>query len=244
MHLYETRNFLFLSDLPPPAANLYTSCLDEMHDQLCKAFAVKDRDRVWLGGKVPVIAFAHGEYFAAFEEEFFKNRVDPRRRQGLAHQESTGQVVVSCHCGNDPYYFAAVLVHETTHGFVHRYKSAQLVPNWLNEGMAEWVAMNVVLKDQGVKRKVKAALLTMRQTGTLGGDFFTAEHIAPGQYGIATAMVDYLLRSNPKGFRAMIDNIKLGESWQSALKKSYRVTPEQLTQQFGMAVVGIPNLTP
>ena len=134
MRLYETRNFLFLSDLPPPAANLYTSCLDEMHDQLCKAFAIKDRDRVWLGGKVPVIAFARGEYFAAFEEEFFKNRVDPRSAQGLAHQESTGQVVVSCHCGNDPYYFAAVLVHETTHGFVHRYKSAAAHPQLAQRG--------------------------------------------------------------------------------------------------------------
>ena len=49
-------------------------------------------------------------------------------------------------------------------------------------------------------------------------------------------MVDYLLRTNPKGFRAMIDNIKLGESWQNALKKSYRMTPEQLTQQFGMSM--------
>ena len=68
--------------------------------------------------------------------------------------------------------------------------------------------------------------------------------LAAGQYGMATALVDYLLRSNPKGFRAMIDSIKLGESWQSALKKSYRMTPEQLTQQFGAAVVGIPNLRP
>jgi hypothetical protein len=244
MHLYETRNFLFLTDLPPLWANLYASYLDDMHIQLCRAFAVRDRDRVWLGGKVPVIAFARGEYFSAFEQEFFNSRVDPRSAQGLAHQESTGQVVVSCHAGNDPYYFAAVLVHETTHGFVHRYKSAQIVPNWLNEGMAEWVAMNVVLKDQGVKSKVKAAMLTMRQTGTLGGDFFTADHIAAGQYGMATALVDYLLRTNPKGFRAMFDNIKLGDSWETALKKSYRMTPAQLTQQFGIAVVGVPNLTP
>ncbi|MCD4727792.1 MAG: DUF1570 domain-containing protein [Pirellulales bacterium] len=244
MRLYETRYYLFLSDLPPQVASLYTSCLDRMHERLCKAFGVKNKDGVWLGGKVPVIAFVHGEHFAKFEQVFFNHRVNHQASQGLAHQVSTGKVVISCHCGKDPYYFAAVIVHEATHGFVHRYKSPQIVPNWLNEGIAEWVAMTVVQKDKGVKRKVKRALEQMRRTGTLGGDFFTASHIASGQYGIATAMIDFMLRSNPKAFRAMIDGIKSGEKWQDALKKSYGVTPEELTRKFGMAVVGVPMLRP
>ncbi|MCE5266840.1 MAG: hypothetical protein LLG00_03025 [Planctomycetaceae bacterium] len=244
MHLYETQYFLFFSDLAPQPASLYTACLDEMHSQLCKAFAIKDRDRVWLGGKMPVIAFSQGQQFAAFEQQFFKADIDAGRTQGLSHQGSNGEVIVSCHAGNNPYYFASVLVHETTHGFIHRYKSSQLVPNWLNEGIAEWVAMNVVAKDQGVKRKVRDAMLRLRQTPSLGGDFFTTEHLVANQYGIATAMVEYLLRANPKGFRAMIESIKLGEDWQTALNQSYRVTPEQLTQQFGIAVVGVRNLRP
>ncbi|MEN6452525.1 MAG: hypothetical protein ABFC96_18705 [Thermoguttaceae bacterium] len=244
MRLDETEHFLFLSDLPPQPASLYTSCLDTMYDQLCKAFAIKDRQRVWLGGKTPVVAFSRGEDLASFEQEFFKNRIDFRVTQGLAHQLPSGIVIIGCHCGKDPYYFASVLVHETTHGFLHRYKSSQVVPNWLNEGIAEWVAMNVVARDQGVKRKVRDAILRVHQTRSLGGDFFTTEHLAPNQYGIATAMVEYMLRANPKAFRAMIESIKLGEDWQSALKKSFRVTPEQLTQQFGMSIVRVPNLTP
>ncbi|MEN6457459.1 MAG: basic secretory protein-like protein [Thermoguttaceae bacterium] len=247
MQLHETQYFLFLSDLPPKAALAVTACLDTMYAQLCKAFAIKQHEQVWLGGKLPVIAFSRPEHFSAFEKEFFKNGAELQNVQGIAHQQSNGIVVVSCRCGNDPYYFAGVLVHETTHGFVHRYKSAQRVPSWLNEGIAEWVAMNVVTRDQGIRRRVQDSLVRTRQSGNLGGDFFTCEHLATGQktqYGIATAMIDYMLRSNPKGFRTLIEDIKLGVKWQKALQKSYRVTPEQLAQQFGEAVVGIPNLTP
>ena len=102
--------------------------------------------------------------------------------------------------------------------------------------------MTVVRNDKGV-HKVKAALDRMKRIGTLGGDFFTAQYIAPEQYGMAVAMVDYLLRRNPKGFREMIESIKRGEKWPVALKKIYRVTPEELAYQFGMAL-GIPNLRP
>jgi hypothetical protein len=244
MRLTETQHFLFLSDMPSQVSWLFTSCLDRMYDQLCNAFAVKDRVHVWLGGKAPVIVFSQAGDLAKFEQEFFKHKIDAGKFQGLSHQSSTGEVIISCHCGKDPYYFASVLVHEATHGFIHRYKSPERVPNWLNEGMAEWMAMNVVVNDHGVKGKVKEALLRIRQTGSLGGDFFTAEHLAPGQYGIATAMVEFLLRTNPRAFRTMIENIKSGEDWEIALKKSYRVTPGQLAEQFGRAVLGIPNLSP
>ena len=242
MHLQETKYFLFLSDLPPSVAAIFTSSLDEMHERLCEAFGIADKNKVWMG-KAPVIAFSRPEYFAEFEQDFFKMQVDPKTIQGLAHQSSKGDVVIGCHCGKDPYYFAGVLVHESTHGFIHRYLTSTQIPSWLNEGIADWTAMNVVVKDQGIKRKVKNAIVQMRQTGTLGADFFHAEHIANDQYGIATSMIDYLLRLNPKAFRALIEGIKLGETWETSLKKSYGVTPEQLTQQFGRTI-GIPNLRP
>lgn len=244
MQLHETRYYLFLSDLPPQIAALYTSCLDKMHEQLCEAFAIKNKDGVWLGGKVPVIAFVNGEHFAEFERQFFNHQVNHNAAQGLAHQGSNGIVVISCHCGKDPYYFAGVIVHEATHGFVHRYKSPQLVPNWLNEGIAEWISMTVVQNNQGVKRKIKYSIEEMRRTGTVGESFFTAPNIAANQYGTAAAMVDFMLRSDPKAFRGLIDGVKSGQKWQDALKKSYGVSPEELTQRFGMAVVGIPMLRP
>lgn len=243
MHLYETKYYLFLSDIPPQMVTLYTSCLDKMHDKLCHSFGVKYKSSVWIGGKAPVIAFVNAQSFVEFEKVFFKIDTPPTA-QGLAHQISSGEVIISCHCGKDPYYFAGVIVHEATHGFVFRYKSPVMIPNWINEGIAEWVSMSVVKSNKGVQRKVKGSIAEMRQTGTVGPNFFTAKNIAANQYGTATAMVDFMLRSNPKGFKAMLDDIKSGVKWEEALKKRFKATPEELTQAFGTSVVGIPMLKP
>jgi len=243
LRLNETQYYLFLTDLPPAAAQNYISCLDRMHEELCKAFAITDKQSVWLGGKAPVVAFSRGDSFAEFEREFFKHEVNPQQVQGLAHLASNGVVIISFHAGQDPLYLAGVIVHETTHGFIHRYKSPIIIPNWLNEGIADWVAMTVVRGDSGVRRKIKAGIERARQTGSLGPNFFTADNIAAEQYGLASAMVDFLLRLKPKAFRDLIDSIKSGQKWDVALKKTYGLTPEELTHQFGLSI-GVPNLQP
>ena len=243
MQLYETRHFLFLTDLPPQWVEVYTSCLDAMHNQLCLAYAVKDKDRVWLGGKLPVIAFADRSSFEECEKTFFEHAVDGSLVQGLAHNASTGEVAVTCHCGKDPYYFAAVLVHETTHGFNHRYKSAVQLPSWLDEGIADWTAMTVVKKNTAVARKVQVGLTQAKQQGNLGGNFFGDGRLEGWQYGIASSMVEFLLRSNGKSFRKMLDAIKQGTKWRAALKEAYGVTPAELTVAYGRTV-GIPDLRP
>jgi hypothetical protein len=242
MKLYETRHFLFLSDLSPQWVPMYTSCLDAMHNQLCTAYAIKDKDSVWQG-KLPVIAFADSLSFEECEKTFFGRSVSGKSYQGLAHKSSNGDVVVTCHCGVDPYYFAIVLVHETTHGFNHRYKSAVQLPNWLDEGIAEWSAMSVVQKNTSILHKVQVGLTQAKEQGNLGGDFFTVDHIDRWQYGIATSMVGFLLKSDGKAFRKMLEAIKHGTKWEDALKDAYGVTPAELTTAFGKTV-GIPNLHP
>ena len=77
MRLYETQYFLFLTDLPPQWVPVYTSCLDAMHNQLCTAYGIKDKDRVWIG-KLPVVAFADRESFEEFEKTFFGKRSTER----------------------------------------------------------------------------------------------------------------------------------------------------------------------
>jgi hypothetical protein len=242
LRLYETQYFLFLSDLPPQWVKLYTSCLDTMYDQLCAAYQIKDRDHVWLG-KLPVVAFSDSTPFEQCEKTFFGQSIDGKTFQGLAHKAASGEVVVTCHCGKDPYYFAAVLVHETTHGFTHRYVSGVQLPSWLDEGISEWSAMNVVHKDTAVLRKVQAGVARAKMQGNLGGNFFTDGKIQPWQYGIATGMVSFLQKSNVKSFRKMVNSIKMGSKWQDALQGAYRATPAQLTAAFGQSV-GIPNLQP
>jgi len=242
MLLQETRHFLFLSVLTPAQAAVYTPYLDSMHEELCKAYGIKNRDKVWKG-KVPVIVFGRSDQFLECEKVFFNNSAVPQQAQGLAHMDSTGRVSISCWCGPDPYYFGGVLVHETTHGFNHRYKSPQRLPSWLDEGIADWAAIAVVRGNRGARNRVRDAVMQAKKQGTLGGDFFTAEQINGWQYGIAAGMTDFLLKTDPKAFRELIDGIKSGKKWEDALQDSYRVTSAELTAQFGMSV-GIPRLVP
>ncbi len=242
LQLQETRHFLFLSVFTPAQAAVYTPYLDTMHEELCKAYGIKNRDKVWKG-KVPVVVLGRSDQFMEFERVFFKNSAVLQQAQGLAHMDSTGMVSISCWCGSDPYYFGGVLVHETTHGFNHRYKSPQRLPSWLDEGIADWAAIAVVRGNRGARNRVRDAVLQARKLGSLGGDFFTADQIAGWQYGIAAGMTDFLLKTNSKAFRELIDGIKSGKKWEDALQESYGVTPAELTAQFGMSV-GIPGLMP
>ena len=41
--------FLFLTDLSPQWVPLFTSCLDAMHNELCMAYGIRDKNRVWSG---------------------------------------------------------------------------------------------------------------------------------------------------------------------------------------------------
>jgi hypothetical protein len=242
MQLQETRHFLFLSVLSPAQAAVYTPYLDSLHEQLCKAYGIKNPDKVWKG-KVPVVVFGRSDQFAEFERVFFDGKTNPEHAQGFAHSDSSGTVVISCYCGDDPFYFGGLLVHETTHGFNYRYKSGQRLPSWLNEGIADWAAIAVVRGDRGARTRVRNAVVQAKKQGNLGGDFFTTRQIAPWQYGIAAGMVDFMLKSNPKAFRELIDAVKSGKKWEDALQAAYGVTPEELAAQFGMSM-GIPRLMP
>jgi hypothetical protein len=240
MRLYETERFLFFSDMPPPQVALYAPDLDKMYQGLCKAFGIPSGKNIWRG-KAVVVAFLQQEAFLAFEKQFFKN--DAVAAQGIAHQDSEGRVIIACCRGSDPVFFATMLVHETAHGFIHRYKSAQHLPAWLNEGAADWIAAAVVIKDKEVKRRQQEAILQMRQMRSLGGNFFNGQGLARWQYGAASSMTDFLIRSDPKRYRELIEGIKSGLPWQESLQKSYGLTPEELALRYGMAI-GVPGLRP
>jgi hypothetical protein len=236
----ETSYFLFVTNMPQAAAGMFTSYLDRMYQELSNAFAIPKGKNIFPGRAV-IFAFANQQQFMAFEQKFYEG-TNPVELTGICHQEGDGTVTIACFCHTTPQELAAVMVHETTHGFLHRYKSRQRVASWLNEGMADWVALTVT-NDQSIRNKQQLSLTVMQRQRNMGGDFFTAEHIKGWQYGIASSMVNFLIRSNPKGFRNMIDDIKKGKEWRVALKAAYNVTPEELAQQFGMAL-RIPNLVP
>ncbi|MFM8435429.1 MAG: hypothetical protein ACKOBP_08845 [Planctomycetia bacterium] len=214
-----------------------------MHDFLCDLYAIPRGEPVWWG-KCLVIAFLREEDFQAFEARFFEPV--PRSMHGLCHQRSDGRVIMACHRGDDAPAFSHMLVHETSHGFNHRWMSPVRLPNWLNEGIGEWVGTQVVPACPQVPLKEARALELMRARRRMGDDFFDPGpdfHIQPDQYGIASSLVRFMVARDRKKFAAFVQGIKEGLSVEESLAESYRASLADLVRAYGKAI-GIPDLTP
>ncbi|MFM7207307.1 MAG: hypothetical protein ACKO4T_11650 [Planctomycetaceae bacterium] len=234
----ETHEFVVASDIPPPQRAPFVADLDAMHDFLCDLYGIPKGEPLWKG-KCLVIAFLEERDYQAFEATIM--RADTRGTHGVCHQESTGRVIMACHRGDDPAAFAHMLVHETSHGFNHRWMSPVQLPNWLNEGIAEWVGTRVVRNCDQVPLKEAQAAAFMRSQGTLGPAYFTAPNIQPVQYGMASGMVRMLITRDARKFAEFVRGIKEGTPAEESLRRSFGGSLDDLTRAFGGAV-GVPQL--
>jgi hypothetical protein len=235
----ETHEFLVASDVPPAQFAPFVANLDSMHDFLCELYGMPTGEPLWKG-KCLVIAFLNEADYVAFEEGVLKSGM--QGTQGVCHQRSDGRVIMVCHRGADPAAFAHMLVHETCHGFNHRWMTPQRLPNWLNEGIAEWVGTRVVKNCEQVPLKEARAAAFMRSKGTLGPGFFTAANIEPTQYGMASGMVRMLISRDARKFAEFVRGIKEGTPVEESLQRSFGGSLDDLVKAYG-AAVGVPNLS-
>jgi len=235
----ETHEFLVASDIPPAQLAPFVANLDSMHDFLCELYGMPTGEPLWKG-KCLVIAFLNEADYVAFEEGVLKSGM--QGTQGVCHQRSDGRVIMVCHRGVDPAAFAHMLVHETSHGFNHRWMTPQRLPNWLNEGIAEWVGTRVVKNCDQVPLKEARAAAFMRSQGTLGPSFFTAANIEPMQYGMASGMVRMLISRDARKFAEFVRGIKEGTPVEESLQRSFGGSLDDLVKAYG-AAVGVPNLS-
>jgi hypothetical protein len=238
---HATHEFLVATDISAVEIAPYLASLDSMHDLLCDLYGIPRGEPLWKG-KCLVVAFRDEADFHAFEGRFMAGDV-PRGVHGLCHQSSDGRVVMACHRGDDLDAFAHMLVHETSHGFNHRWISPERIPNWLNEGLAEWVGTQVVPRSRQVPLKEAEALAFMRRTGSLGPEFFTAANIEPIQYGIASQLVKFLVVRDRGTFGEFVRGIKEGMTAEESLQSAYQGTLADLVAAFGKAI-GTPGLKP
>ena len=239
--LYETRYYLFYTDMPPAQIAGYVTYLDSMYTQLCKAFGVPEGKNIWRG-KCVILAFVDRQNFLAYEAKFYSH--EAAGAQGLCHSHGDGKVIMSCYRGEDPAFFGVVLVHETSHGFVHRVKSSARVPTWVNEGIADWVAQAVVTSDTEVQRRQQEGIARIRQSGSIGTNFLADDaRIEAWQYGLATNMVTFLLKLDGRKYKLFIDNIKEGIPPEESLQQAYGMNYQQFLLRYGQSV-GVPQLRP
>lgn len=240
-HKVETQYFVFFTDMPPAHVAAYIANLDKMYDQLCVLFSVPQGTNIWLG-KCPVIVFASSNDFRTFEARHLDNP-ETQGIAGLSHQWSDGRVLTVCGRGDDPVFFAAVLVHETSHGFLHRIRSTSRIPPWMNEGIADWVAAVVVPQSDHIANRMNGAIPQIKATGTLDGLLSSNGRIDGWQYGVAATMTQFLVTTDANAYRGLITAVKEGFTWQQALELTYGITPAQLVSAYGKQL-GFPALQP
>ncbi len=241
LQLHETQYFLFLSDMPAAQVKPYIQQLDKMNEALGQSFGFPPGHNVWRG-KAVVAVFVTEAAFAEFERAIMDNPASSGA-QGLCHQVSDGRVVVACYRGDSPEFLGAVLVHETAHGYMHRYKSTTHIPVWLNEGIADWIAGVAVPSSPEISRRQQEAAGLLKQSGTFGKQFFEADRLERWQYGAGSAMVQQMIQANPQLFQLFFNGIKEGLTWQDSLMRAYGMTPEELARGYGRSI-GVPSLTP
>jgi hypothetical protein len=239
--LYETEHFLFYSNIPPPQLAPYVRYLDAMYAMMARLFGIPEEQPVWLGRKAPVFAFLNRGEFIAFEERYFKNRA-ASGVYGICHQAGDGQVIIACYRGEDPHDFGQMLVHETSHGFVFRYKTKASLPVWVDEGLAEYIGEQMVPASDSVRNKEEAAVIYLKQTPSLGANFFVADaQLEAWQYGAATRMNKLMMSRGRDRYVAFIEGLKEGLSWQESLREAYNASPEELVLLYGRSI-GVPAL--
>ena len=240
MQLYQTEYFLFLTDIPDRQVRPYLVQLDKMNESLGKSFGFEKGHNVWRG-KAVIVAFMQESSFHTFERQVLKNE-DVAGAQGICHSYPNGRVVVGCVRGSSPSFFGIVLVHETAHGYVHRYRSTARVTSWVNEGIADWIAGMTVRSSRAVRERQTTAAARIRMTRTLGG-FFEREPIEEWQYGLASSMIGLLATRDTDQFQRFFNDIKNGYTWQKSLKRHYDMSPEELATAYGRRI-GVASLKP
>ena len=232
--LSETKYFLFYSDLPEQEARNWSGLLDRMYDMLANTFAVPKNTNIWRGKGLVFVFRSQSDYFR-FEAQM--HRTDAQGTAGMCNQFGDGMVHIAFYRQEKELEFAHVLVHESSHGFLHRYRSPVPIPSWANEGLAEWIATKL-LEDKWPSHqkdvKYNASYFIREHKGI--GDMFTADHIQGWQYPICEMLTTFTIERNTRGYVGFINGIKDGVNWEESLKKNLHYTKEGLIQDFAAAM--------
>ena len=236
-HLHETAYFLFYTDMPDKEIEPLVADLDKMYVMLGQAFGLQRGQNIWAG-KAAVVAFSDVKTLADFEKKNYGK--DHRGDLAVIHLEPSGEVLMSCRRTGDPNGLATMMIPLTAHGYMFRYRSTVQLPSWISGGIADWVQAAIVPGDQATAKRQKEGADFVKSYGKLG-TFFESEEATPWQIGVASTMVDILLKRDATRYHRFIEGIKEGQTWQDSLLTAFELTPDDLAHLYGERI-GLPDL--
>ena len=237
---HETNFFLFYTDLPAAESKRWADLLDRMYARLSDLFATGKGVNVWRG-KALVFVFAKSQDYQRFER--LRHNTDARGALGMCHNFPTGEVHVAFYRQPDEKAFAHVLVHESVHGFLHRFRTPVSIPSWVNEGLAEWIACELVpgMTSEELTKSARSAVESHDKS--LGG-MLDAKPIAEWHYPVAESLTNYMIEKSRRGYVSFVIAIKDGAPWPDALKDKLKTDRAGLAKAYGEEALKVKGVKP
>jgi hypothetical protein len=229
LRYFQTKYFLFYSDLPADEARKWAALLDKMYARLCELFAVPKDTNVWRG-KCLIFVFQRRGDYRKFQRVMHDTNAG--NSAGMCHNFGDGTVHIAFYRQPEELTFAHVLVHESVHGFLHRYRKPPSIPTWINEGLAEVIASELVSNPKEYQDNRRFARDEIEEAGGVGDDYFYGQRIEAWQYPVARTMTTMMISENKKGYVDFINGIKDGMDWEDSLKEKYGTDKDRLLNYY------------
>lgn len=223
-NVVETRYFMLFGAVEPSAMNECARSLDAMYEKVLELFGIPAGLNLFWG-KAVVFLTPTEDTFRAVEAAGFKS-MTPRGVVGLCHQMGP-MVFVNMFWSRDQDMFDSTLIHETVHGIMHRYYSAQRLPAWADEGLSEYIAAVSFPTSPVEKGRMPQALSYIR-AGRSVSDVMRLNYgdgTWPGPdaigYAVGYASVKLMVRQQPEAFGRWIRAVKGGKPWEQAMREDF-----------------------
>ena len=230
--VYETENFIMATDLDEASMRRWGDQLEVMYDTMLRTLDLPEDTRLYAG-KAMVFVFGAREAFINFEMRAMG--YDARRAGGVCHYRGEDVILAFFRRGSDA-EFQSVLVHESVHGFLYRYRSPAGLPTWASEGLADYIAGYLTpasheprdhwnhAKNYAIRGNDPMEI--MRQSYR-NGTWYTRD-----SYPVSHMLVRFLLQYKGPEFKLWIDDIKGGANWELAMVNRFGVDAETLAKGF------------
>lgn len=227
--LIETDHFLIWTDWNRIRRPQLAQWCEAMYRALCVQFGLdtaegQDRNEDVFLGKCPVFCFRNKARFLRFARTYdHDNRTSIT---GYTRTDPSGHVhVVLFRRGPGDHEidrFAGTLVHEGVHAFVHRYKRVGHISGWVGEGLADYIAEQV-LGDRcpyGERAGLVARQYVLRDI-PIGDLLRKTWQPQAHEYPVACSLVAFLIKRDREAFANFIADLKAGYGLEQSLHRNY-----------------------
>jgi len=236
MHLVETDHFLIYSAWNRSNDAALKQICERIYAALCNQFAIPRGQNIWAG-KCPIYVFWEKEHFQTFCMDVDQvAKRSPRLLNAAGYNSHRGSFTyLVLNKVRTKRWFYELLVHEATHAFLARYLTNIHVVPWVNEGLADYMAAELV-PGCWAKRKYVEATREAVRTKRGVAHVFNGVGTSAFDYGIAQSFVRYLIHRNRKAFIRFVTLLKEGKNHDQALQEAYGLTRRAFMKAWWKAV--------